>query len=83
MAVPSFSFFISPSNPQAFNEVEDCVKQQLGAETTCSFLQTVAFTKLRRLALYEAGSHEGAVASNGHGLCVKLFPDNRVLVKWV
>lgn len=82
MAVPSFVFLISQSEPDAFEEVEKCVKLQLGSETTCTFLQTAAFTKLRRLALYEAGSHQGAIAFNGHGLCVKLFPDNRVLVKW-
>ena len=83
VVVPNFMFAVDPKDPDAFSEVERCIMNQLGGESMCSFLQSATFTGLRRMALYEAGSHKGGIAFTGHGLCVRLFPDNRVQVKWV
>ena len=82
MSVPVFLFTVQSGDSTCFEQVEACVKEQLKGEDHCSFLKSAAFTLLRRTALYEAGNHNGGFAFTGHGLCVKLFPDNRVLVKW-
>ena len=79
--IPSFQFHVVRSEPESFQPVERCILEQLQADQDCGFLRSAAFAHLRRQALYEA-RHKGALVSTGHGLCVKLFPDNRVVVKW-
>ena len=78
--IPSFLFQIHQGNPEGFNEVEQCVINQLQATNGCSFVQSADFTRLRRMALYER-HHEGCLAVTGR-LCVRLHVDNRVIVKW-
>lgn len=79
--IPCFQFHVVQRQPESFQFVEQCVLEQLQADQDCGFLRSAAFAHLRRQALYET-RHTGAVAFTGHGLCVKLFPDNRVVVKW-
>lgn len=79
--VPAFQFHVVQNQPETFNQVEACILQQLQSDHTSAFLHSAAFTHLRRLALYN-NSHQGAIALTGHGLCVRLFSDNRVVVKW-
>ena len=81
MDVPNFMFIVSDES--SFSAVEECIKKQLDGMDSCAFLRSAAFTDLRRKALYQTGSHQGGIAYTGLGLGVKLFVDNRVLVKWM
>ena len=77
-----FLFEVSASRG-GFEPVEACVMKQLRGNAQCSFIQSADFTQLRRWATYHAGRHPGGVACTANGLCVRLYPDNQVTVKWV